>query len=148
MSCRCLVNVSIFLCSLDLSISRSLDLSMCVFFSALLCSLPSLPPFLPLSPPGTSQAFGPGLVATVAGEKAYFTVRLRDQFQNVRRNRSSLDFDLLQMVAVHHVSQEMYYATDKTTVDTQDATYAFSYVANKTGTVALNVSFLLLLPYL
>ena len=143
MSCQCL-DLSLFSRSLDLSISRSLYV--CVLLCSSLFSSLLFPPSSPLSPPGTSQAFGPGLVATVAGEKAYFTVRLRDQFQNVRRNRSSLDFDLLQMVAVHHVSQEMYYATDKTTVDTQDATYAFSYVANKTGTVALNVSFLLLLP--
>ena len=101
---------------------------------------PRFPRFPPHSPtPGTSQAFGPGLVATVAGEKAYFTVRLRDQFQNVRRNRSSIDFDLLQMVAVHYEQKEMYYVTDKATVDTQDATYAFSYIANKTGTVELNV---------
>ena len=49
---------------------------------------------------GTSEAFGTGLLSAIAGDEAYFTVRLRDQFQNVRRSRTSIDTNKLQMVAV------------------------------------------------
>lgn len=87
----------------------------------------------------TSQAFGAGLVSTIAGEEAYFTVRLRDQFQNIRRARADVDFSLLQMVAVHYEKKEMYYSTSKAIVDESDGTYAFVYIANKSGTVELNV---------
>ena len=52
---------------------------------------------------GTSEAFGTGLLSAIAGDEAYFTVRLRDQFQNVRRSRTSIDTDKLQMVAVSKI---------------------------------------------
>ena len=48
----------------------------------------------------TSQAYGEGLINAVAGDDAFFRVRLRDQFQNIRRNRSDIDSDLLTAVAI------------------------------------------------
>ena len=88
---------------------------------------------------GTSQAFGSGLLSAVAGDDAHFTVRLRDQFQNIRRDRNTVDFSLLQMVAVHHVHEEMYNEKKKEIVDINDATYSFVYVANRSGVVELNI---------
>ena len=80
---------------------------------------------------GTSQAFGPGLTDAVASDDAFFTVRLRDQFQNIRRNRSDDDIDMLTSVAIHYDAEEVYTAHTKVPLDTQDATYRLIYVANK-----------------
>merc|ERR1711871_1206659 len=87
----------------------------------------------------TSEAFGLGLSHAVAGDDAIFTVRLRDQFQNVRRNRSSVDINMLTAVGIHYGAEEMYTPHTKLPLNTHNATYQLVYIANKSGTVMLNV---------
>lgn len=87
----------------------------------------------------TSEAFGLGLTHAVAGDDAFFTVRLRDQFQNVRRNRSSIDADMLTAVGIHYGAEEMYTPHTKIPLNTHNATYELVYIANKSGNVTLNI---------
>ena len=87
----------------------------------------------------TSQAYGPGLTNAVAGDDAFFKVRLRDQFQNIRRNRSDIDTGVLTAVAIHYGAEEVFSPHTKVPLDTQDATYQLIYVANKSGVVMLNI---------